>query len=934
MIIKKIIIYGYGKWVDTEFEINRPFHLFFGENEAGKSTLMSFIHSIFFGFPTRHSSASRYEPRESSRYGGKIIIQDKRYGTLSIERVSGKVTGDVTVQFEDGSTADEAVLSTLFYGKSRHFFESIYSFDLKGIENIQELNKEQLNRFFLSVGALGHEKYLKQADQYHSQAEKLFKPMGRKPKINQLQIKLKEKKQTVDSAKRNNDSYIKLIQDNLSKQKQLESLERNIEETTEELQYLNEISKYQETIEEAEMIRKKLKEIPDLELPEEGLYQLKQYNSDIQSFQQNIDELQNKQKSLQHQYKPSKEFVMFHQNEEESAALEKDMDVWEDKVQELQFTRKDLTNIREAMTEIKIRENIVFSGPIPQELSASERTYLNDTKKQIVDLDKQISALEEEARELKYRIGINDEMIDNIEPKLVSLSKYNELVDLEKATEQGHVTTKNDSKKSMYPLLSVFAVLVTIYLFSIHMLYAFGFALLFILSMTLISSKRKKHTEIFSKEQQNMLLSQTNLRKQWKELLAANDEYQSLKEESISQLENLKTMRFQLNQDFDSWKRGYNYPDHTTIFTISEKSSIYQRLRELQKEELELVRRLKNSENKINSRLMSFEQSFDRPFIADDIIGKFKEMKGIFREVKREEREMKDYIKKTDVIQHEINYYVDKVNEIKKSKRNFFESINASNEEQVYELYAIKKDKEEKEARLSTLMERLPVNTDSDLQDQLDHMSENIEKLKVQHKTFTNEHNVLLKKIMEIEMKIRHLEDGGTYTELLQEYENQKSYYQEAVDQWSRLKTAAGIIEKTLHYAKEDKLPQALAIAEEYFSFLTNGKYPQLIFENDYLYTLDEEGKKWGSEELSRGTVEPLYISLRLAFIKVIKNSIQFPIIIDDPFVNLDSLRAEKMYELLTDFDKEIQIIYFSFDPRIHSFIEEDKCVYLTNYNG
>ncbi|MDN6731077.1 MAG: AAA family ATPase, partial [Atopostipes suicloacalis] len=60
MKIKKLVIYGYGKWIDQTFDLNEDIQIFLGENEAGKSTLMSFIHSIFFGFPTRNSILLRY----------------------------------------------------------------------------------------------------------------------------------------------------------------------------------------------------------------------------------------------------------------------------------------------------------------------------------------------------------------------------------------------------------------------------------------------------------------------------------------------------------------------------------------------------------------------------------------------------------------------------------------------------------------------------------------------------------------------------------------------------------------------------------------------------------------------------------------------------------------------------------------------------------
>ncbi|MFO8069289.1 MAG: AAA family ATPase [Alkalibacterium sp.] len=929
MVIKKIIIYGYGKWIDTEFVVQAPFQLFFGENEAGKSTLMSFIHSIFFGFPTRHSSSSRYEPKGSSRYGGKIIIQDKRFGEVSIERVLGKVTGDVVVQFEDGTTGDESILGTLFHSKSRSFYESIYSFDLKGIEDIQELNEEQFNRFFLSIGALGHEKYLKQADYYHSQAAKLFKPMGRKPIINQLQMKLKEKKKVLDSAKENNESYINLVKDDLAKQDQLKNVELELEEVTKELNDLNELSKYQETIEEIETIKDRLKKLPNINLPEEGLYQLKKYHSDIETHQQKINELQDRQKALQHQYKPSKELVMYQQNEEELTVFEKEMDVWEDKVQELQLKRKDLSNIKQMIIETKIREDISLAEPLPQTLTSEDSDYLENTRNRMLELDNEITALEEDEKSMLYRVNINNDMIDKIEPQLLPLSKFNELAELNKKTSDTDNQNKKNTNTFIIPVIMILTVLISLYVYTLNPLYSIGLIALVVTSVYFISYTGKKVSDDYSQEQQNLFYQQKNLRNQWKELLAANDDFQSQKEETSKNLENVKTARRLINEDFEYWKQKHIFSDDISIYSVLDKLKTYEYLRELLVKESALTHLTQSTERDLAERLESLEHLFTRTFIAEDVVEKFKEIKTIFREIKKEQRELNEYMKKTDAIQHEINYYVQKVNEIKKSKRQFFESLNTTNQEEVYALYTAQKEKNEKQRRLSLLLEKLPVQDGLNLKAQLNDLDEKMRELKGQQQLLATEQKDIMKKMMEIEMQIKQLEDGGTYTELLQEYENEKSYYQDMVNEWSTLKAAAGIIEKTLHYAKEDKLPHTLSIAESYFSFLTNEKYQQLVFDEDDLYVIDNNGNKWHSEDLSRGTVEPLYIALRLAFIKATKESIQFPILIDDPFVNLDSLRLKKMYELLTSFDKDIQLIYFSFDQRIHSFIENNNCVYL-----
>ncbi|SQC68548.1 Uncharacterized conserved protein [Listeria fleischmannii subsp. fleischmannii] len=107
MKISSISILGYGKWSNVEFNQLADFQLIYGGNEAGKSTIMAFIHSILFGFPTKQSTIPRMEPKNKGPYGGKITLTETKLGTVTIERLRGKATGDVTVQVENGAIFGE-----------------------------------------------------------------------------------------------------------------------------------------------------------------------------------------------------------------------------------------------------------------------------------------------------------------------------------------------------------------------------------------------------------------------------------------------------------------------------------------------------------------------------------------------------------------------------------------------------------------------------------------------------------------------------------------------------------------------------------------------------------------------------------------------------------------------------------------------------------
>lgn len=103
MKLIELHIYGYGKLEDYVIKPVGHLQIFYGENEAGKSTIMSFIHSILFGFPAKQSAEIRYEPKKNSKYGGKIKAFFPDTGVAVIERVKGKAAGDMTVSLEDGT---------------------------------------------------------------------------------------------------------------------------------------------------------------------------------------------------------------------------------------------------------------------------------------------------------------------------------------------------------------------------------------------------------------------------------------------------------------------------------------------------------------------------------------------------------------------------------------------------------------------------------------------------------------------------------------------------------------------------------------------------------------------------------------------------------------------------------------------------------------
>ena len=185
MLIEKLHIYGFGKHENVEINLIDGINVFFGENEAGKSTIQQFILHILFGFPQRNAQVLRYEPKSGAKYGGRIQILDDHGARVVIERVKGKASGDVTLYFEDGTRAGEKELASLLHSYSRADFEAIFSFSLLQLQGFEKMTEDELTRTLLSSGTTGMDTLSSVEAQFVKEMGELFKPTGKKPLINQ-----------------------------------------------------------------------------------------------------------------------------------------------------------------------------------------------------------------------------------------------------------------------------------------------------------------------------------------------------------------------------------------------------------------------------------------------------------------------------------------------------------------------------------------------------------------------------------------------------------------------------------------------------------------------------------------------------------------------------------------------------------------------------
>jgi uncharacterized protein YhaN len=207
MKIEKLHIDGFGVWNDKTWEPLSPgLNVFHGPNETGKSTMMAFIRSVFFGLD-RRGHARRYEPLNGGTHGGWL---DVRVGdrSLRIERKAGRhVRGAVTV-YDGDTTGGDVELEKLLAGTTRTLYHNVFAFGLEELEQFHTLQDTEISQHIsgaaLGIGAARWTAVQRDIDARQST---LFVPKGQSGAINVALKELESVRDDLDRTEHQPEDY-------------------------------------------------------------------------------------------------------------------------------------------------------------------------------------------------------------------------------------------------------------------------------------------------------------------------------------------------------------------------------------------------------------------------------------------------------------------------------------------------------------------------------------------------------------------------------------------------------------------------------------------------------------------------------------------------------------------------------------------------------
>ena len=275
MRIENIHIDGFGVWNDKTWGPLGPgLNVFHGPNETGKSTLMAFIRSMFFGFEKR-GTARRYEPLKGGSHGGylDLIITDTR---LRLERTPGRhVRGTVTVYSGD-ATSDEAALERLLGGTTKTLYHNVFAFGLEELEQFHTLQESEIAAHISGAGlGIGASRWAAVQRDLEERQSALFLPRGQNSTINVAFKELEEVRDDLDRTEHQPQDYLAAHEMRTRLAAELSGLEETVAEVSRRIQHYAKRVKNRPYIELRNKIHARLKELPVIDsFPEGGVERL------------------------------------------------------------------------------------------------------------------------------------------------------------------------------------------------------------------------------------------------------------------------------------------------------------------------------------------------------------------------------------------------------------------------------------------------------------------------------------------------------------------------------------------------------------------------------------------------------------------------------------------------------------------------------------
>ena len=273
------------------------------------------------------------------------------------------------------------------------------------------------------------------------------------------------------------------------------------------------------------------------------------------------------------------------------------------------------------------------------------------------------------------------------------------------------------------------------------------------------------------------------------------------------------------------------------------------------------------------------------------------------KKIKEKNKKQKKYLTEIEIIKNNINKIqknIDKKNEEKIEK----EKIEKNKIKNTYK-------NEIDENEINYLLEE----NKNEINNILDNLNNEISSLKIQLHTNEIDYNNIIKKSEKKAKLEEQLEGSLEEKEELEKLSNS-------------INIAKIAIENAYNKMKNEITPKFTKNLSNIVGKISNNKYNKINFiDGQGLIVELENGEYVNANKLSIGTIDQLYLSLRLSAMQEITQE-KMPIILDETFAYYDNERLENILKYINENYKDNQIIIFTCSNREKEILDKNEIKY------
>ncbi|MDR1568828.1 MAG: AAA family ATPase [Streptococcaceae bacterium] len=200
MKIEQLEIFGFGKFSEKTFTLHDK-QLIFGENEAGKSTLFSFIKFMLFGFKAKDKTHREFKPLAAKVYGGRLTLSDMGHQYIVERSGLNNRSNKQEVHFtKDGTVLSAKAWEEFLAPMTQELFEKVYTLTQENlsINAEKDMGEDELEALWKVTASMGTQELTGKIISLNKEIPELYKVSGKNPELNQLLDKLAKLKQQIE----------------------------------------------------------------------------------------------------------------------------------------------------------------------------------------------------------------------------------------------------------------------------------------------------------------------------------------------------------------------------------------------------------------------------------------------------------------------------------------------------------------------------------------------------------------------------------------------------------------------------------------------------------------------------------------------------------------------------------------------------------------